>query len=246
MSETSSARTRGGSELVQPAAIRLYNNLIKVYRIMRERQKDIDAAFDRVAAHIGFVVTTTLPVRLEVADGTVKKASFDGSALRDTIFEKELSPFLEDLNGKPFGGVANGTYRFYLIWYEALNLRLRFDWYESAHVLQGVLGSLVSQGNIAASSLVRPEVMEPPHWFDPGFAIAVEDALVILAIDEVYSELRLVERIQAGRLAVLRFGWGVRPPWYPSEQAPISFSEQLIGREPDLLGRIRAMLSKQR
>jgi hypothetical protein len=247
MSEKSSVRIRGGSELVQPAAIRLYKDLIKVYRIMRERQKDIDAAFDRVSAQIGFVVTTTLPVRVEVADGTVRKASFDGATLRDTIFEKELSPFLEGLTGKSFSGVAPGTYRFYLIWYEALNLKLRFDWYESAHVLQGVLGSLVSpQRNIEASSLVRPEVMEPPHWFDPGFAIAVEDALVILAIDEVYPELRLVERIQAGRLAVLRFGWGVRPPWHSSEQAPISFSEQLIGREPDLLGKIRAVLGKER
>ena len=79
MSEASSARIQGGAELVQPAAIRLYNNLTQVYRIMRERQKEIDAAFDRVAAQIGFVVTTTLPVRVEVAEGgEVKGVSFDG------------------------------------------------------------------------------------------------------------------------------------------------------------------------
>src|SRR5271157_5758538 len=97
MSETSSARTRGGAELVQPAAIRLYNNLTQVYRIMREHQKEIDAAFDRVAAQIGFVVTTTLPVRVEVAEeGAVKGVSFDGEAVRGTIFEKDLSGFLEE------------------------------------------------------------------------------------------------------------------------------------------------------
>jgi len=73
MSETSSAPLRGGAELVQPSVIRLYNNLTQVYQIMRERQKDIDAAFDRVAAQIGFVVTTTLPVRVEVAEGGAVK-----------------------------------------------------------------------------------------------------------------------------------------------------------------------------
>lgn len=248
MSETSSAHLRGGTKLVQPAVIRLYNNLVHVYRGMRERQKEIDAAFDRVAAQIGFVVTTTLPVRLEVDEkGIVKKAFFDGEALRGTIFEKELSGFLEGFAQKPFSGVPAGTYRFYLIWYDALNLKLRFDCCEYAHVFQGLLGSLLpQQGGLSAASLVRPEVEEPAHWFDPGIAIAIEDALVILAIDEVYSELRLAERIHAGRLAVAQLAWGGRPPWYPSEQAPISFSEQLVSREPDLLAKVRAMLGKQR
>jgi hypothetical protein len=38
---------------------------------MRKRQKEIDATFDRVAAQIGFVVTTALPVRVEVAEESV-------------------------------------------------------------------------------------------------------------------------------------------------------------------------------
>ena len=203
---------------------------------MRERQKEIDAAFDRVAAQIGFVVTTTLPVRVEVAEeGAVKKISFDGEALRGTIFEKELSGFLQEFAQKPFSGVPAGTYRFYLIWYDALNLKLRFDCCESAHVLQGLLGSLLSQqGGISASSLVRPEVKEPAHWFDPGMAIAIEDALVILAIDEVYPELRLAERISAGRLAVSQM---VLPPCTHTEQAPISLVNSFGGKEPDLLGK---------
>ena len=271
MSETSSERLRGGAELVQPAVIRLYHNLVHVYRIMRERQKEIDAAFDRVAAQIGFVVTTTLPVRVEVAEeGAVKKASFDGEAVRGTIFEKELSGFLEEFARKPFSGVPAGTYRFYLIWYDALNLKLRFDSCESAHVLQGLLGSLVSQqGGISASALVRPEVREPAQWFDPGMAIAIDEALVILAIDEVYPELRLVERISAGRLAVARIVWGgwhhaemapyplsfsdainrlrSEPGWHHAEMAPypLYFSERFGSKEPDLLTKLRAMLGKQ-
>ena len=247
MSETSSARLRSGNDLAQPAVIRLYDNLLRVYRIMRERQKEIDAAFDRVAEQIGFVVTTTLPVLVEVGEeGTVKKVSFDGEALRGTIFEKELSGLLQDLGQKPFGGVPAGSYRFYLIWYDALNLKLRFDCCEAAHLLQGLLGSIMSrQAGISASSLVRPEVREPSHWFDPGFAIAVEEALVIFAIDEVYPELRLAERISAGRLAISRASWGLRPPWWSSEQAPVSYSEPLEGREPDLLAKVRAMLGKR-
>ncbi|MGO8790781.1 MAG: hypothetical protein ACLQVL_25835 [Terriglobia bacterium] len=229
MSEASSVR--GGAELTQPAVVRLYNNLTQVYRIMRERQKEIDAAFDRVAAQIGFIVTTTLPVRVEVAEeGAVKKVSFDGEALRGTIFEKELSGFLHEFAHKPFSGVPAGTYRFYLIWYDALNLKLRFEWTEPPHLLQAVLAS--QRAAISASSLVRPEVKEPPHWFDPGIAIAVEEAVVILAIDEVYPELRLAERISAGRLAIRRSGWvGVR------EMAPVSFSEQLVSNEAELMRR---------
>lgn len=243
MNETSSSRLRGGTELTQPAVIRLYNNLLHVYRTMRERQKEIDAAFDRVASQIGFVVTTTLPVRVEVApEGVVKKSTFDGEALRGTIFEKELSPFLKDLAEKPFGHVPAGTYRFYLIWYEALNLKLRFDCCESVHVLQGLLGSLVSRqaGFAASSSLVRPEVEEPVHWFDPGIAIAIEDALVIFAIDEVYTELRLAERISAGRLAVRQI-----PLQYPNERTHY-LEQRFGGRDRDILAEVSAMLGKQR
>ena len=242
MNETPSANLRGGAELARPEVIRLYNNLLHVYRTMRERQKEIDAAFDRVAAQIGFVVTTTLPVRVEVADeGKVRRSSFDGEALRGTIFEKELSGLVQDLTQRSFELVQAGTYRFYLIWYEALNLKLRFDWYESVHVLQGLLGSLVSrEGGFAATSFVRPEVEERAHWFDPGVAIALEEALVISAIDQVYPELRLAERISAGRLAVRQ----LRLP-YPQERTHY-LEQRFGGRERDILSEVRAMLDQQR
>ena len=212
---------------------------------MRERQREIDAAFDRVAAQIGFVVTTTLPVRVEVAEeGAIKGASFDGDALKGTIFDKELSGFLRELTQKPFSGVPAGSYRYYLIWYDALNLKLRFDWYESAHILQGLLGSIVSErGAITSPSLFRPEVQESAHWFDPGYAIAAEEAVVILAIDQVNPELRLAERISAGRLAVAQLGWG----WHHAEMAPFpTYSkERFAGQEQDILTQVRSMLGRQ-
>ncbi len=236
MSERSFARLRDWTEPAHPAVIRLYDDLIQVYRVMRERQEQIDAAFDRVASQIGFVVTTTLPVRVEVGEeGSIKKTFFDGDALRGTIFEKELSGFLQELTRKPFTGVPPGAYRFYLIWYDALKLKLRRDWLEPVHVLQGVLGAVASQRGVAESALVRPEVREPAHWFDPGVAIAIEDAVVISAIDEVYPELRLAERIAADRLAIRQIG--------PEVKEPAHF---FGARERDVLGEVRALLGKQR
>jgi hypothetical protein len=241
VSETSFARLRDWTEPAHPAVIRLYDDLIQVYRIMRERQKEIDAAFDRVAAQIGFVVTTTLPVRVEVAEeGAVKKSFFDSEALRGTIFEKELSGFLQELTRKPFSGVPAGAYRFYLIWYDALKLKLRRDWLEPVHVIQGLLGSFLSQRGaaVSVSSLVRPEVREPAHWFDPGVVIAIEDAVVISAIDEVYPELRLAERIAADRLAIRQIR--------PEVMEPVHYRDIFGARERDVLGEVRAMLGKQR
>jgi len=241
MSERSFARLRDWTEPAHPAVIRLYDDLIQVYRVMRERQEQIDAAFDRVASQIGFVVTTTLPVRVEVGEeGAVRKTFFDGDALRGTIFEKELSGFLQELTRKPFTGVPPGTYRFYLIWYDALKLKLRRDWLEPVHVIQGLLGSFASQrgASVAESALVRPEVREPAHWFDPGVAIAIEDAVVISAIDEVYPELRLAERIAADRLAIRRIG--------PEVMEPAHYRDLFGARERDVLGEVRALLGKQR
>ena len=239
MNEKSFARLRDWTEPAHPAVIRLYDDLIQVYRLMRERQKEIDAAFDNVAQQIGFVVTTTLPVKAEVDEkSNVKNCTLDSDALRGTIFEKELTRFLEAFR-KPFSGVPAGTYRFYLIWYDALKLKLRRDWLEPVHVIQGLLGAIATQrGAVSeASSLVRPEVMEPVHWFDPGIAIAIEDAIVISAIDEVYPELRLAERISADRLAIRQIR--------PEVMEPVHYRDLFGLKERDILGEVRSILSKQ-
>ena len=90
----------------------------------------------------------------------------------------------------------------------------------------------------AESALVRPEVREPAHWFDPGVLIAIEDAVVISAIDEVYPELRLAERIAADRLAIRRIR--------PEIMEPAHFHGSFGRRERDILSEVRAMLGKQR
>jgi hypothetical protein len=235
MSENVFRNLRDWTEPAHPGVIRLYDELIQVYRGMRERQPEIDAAFDRVASQIGFVVTTTLPVRIEIGDGgAVKSAHLDGETLRGTLFEKEVGPFVGSLKDKKFSGVPAGSFRFYVIWYDALRLKLRRDWIEPAHVLQGLLNSFVGQ-SAAQTAAVRPEVREPAHWFDPGIAIAIEDAVVISAIDEVYPELRLAERIAADRLAIRRIR--------PEVMEPAHFAGL---KERDLIGELKAALGKSR
>ena len=239
MNESAFARLRDWTEPAHPAVIRLYDDLIQVYRLMRERQKEIDAAFDNVAQQIGFVVTTTLPVKVEMDEkGNVKSCAFDSAALQGTIFEKELTRFLEAFR-KPFSGVPAGTYRFYLIWYDALKLKLRRDWLEPVHVIRGLLSAIAQRGVVAetAGLAVRPEVREPAHWFDPGIAIAIEDAVVISAIDEVYPELRLAERIAADRFAIRQIR--------PEVMEPVHFRDLFGLKERDILGEVRAILGKQ-
>jgi len=235
MSEPIFRSLRDWTEPAHPGVVRLYDELIQIYQEMRKQQDKIDAAFDRVASQIGFVVTTTLPVRIELdASGAVKSATLDGDALRGTLFEKELAPFVSSLKEKKFPGVPAGTFRFYLIWYDALRLKLRRDWLEPAHVLQGVLNTLVAQQGVRGIA-VRPEVLEPVHWFDPGFAIGIEDAVVISAIDEAYPELRLAERIAADRLLIRRIR--------PEVMEPVHFTGI---KERDVLAEVKAALGKNR
>ncbi len=236
MTESNFMALRDWSEPAHPGVIRLYDELIQVYRAMRDRQHDIDAAFDRVASQIGFIVTTTLPVRMEVEDGgAVKNVQLDGEALRGTLFERELAHFLPDLTKKPLSGVPEGAYRFYLIWYDALRLKLRRDWVEPVHVIRGLLQGLVAQPATELRA-VRPEVREPVHWFDPGVAIAIEDAVVISAIDEVYPELRLAERIAADRLAIRRIR--------PEVKEPVHFRDFASLHQQDVIAELRKALGK--
>jgi hypothetical protein len=83
-----------------------------------------------------------------------------------------------------------------------LKLKLRKDWLEPVHYLRE---TVIEQ--ISGAARVRPEVQEPAHWFVPSATIGAEEQVLISAIDEVYPELRLAERIAATR-QVLR---GVRP-----------------------------------
>ena len=192
------ARIRDWVEPAHPAVVKLHDDLITIYTRIREKyQVKIDNAFDQVSRQIGFVVTTTVPVVLEVGDKGVHKCICMGAEhLKDTLFDKELS--------KVFGPmpdpwkVAAGNYNLYLIWFDALHLKLRTDWMEPAHFVRERLATDIrpkSVVGIGGKALKQGwEWQELAHWFDPGIAIAVEDLVLIEAIDRVYPELRLVDR----------------------------------------------------
>lgn len=195
------------SEQAPPMIVALHENLITIYKFIREKyQAKIDETFDEVSRQIGFVVTTTVPVDLEIGENRkFKTVTVGAENLKGTLFEK-IGSVLSTQDPMP-GKVAAGKYRIYLLWYPALKLKLRTDfmepahltaWKEPAHPSAGFLGSL--QAEISTRYVGKvPFHGEPVHWFDPGYVIAAEEAILIHAIDEVYPELRLADRITAGR-----------------------------------------------
>lgn len=190
-------------EPAHPSIIRIYEDLVAVYRAMKARQEQVDKIFDEVASQIGFVVTTTIPVNVHIEQhGQVKSVELD-KALRDTMFQKAFGGMVGEFAGGVFHNASPGSYRFYLIWYDALALKLRRDWIEPAHVLQSLVSSIARPGLSAGEiGAVIPECCEPAQWFDPGITLAVEDVLSISAISEVYPELRLSERVSADRMLI--------------------------------------------
>ena len=197
------------SEQAPPMLVSLHDNLVAIYRFIRENyQAKIDESFDEVSRQIGFVVATAIPVDIEVGDNLkLKTVTVGAENLKGTLFEK-ITSVLTAKGALP-AKVAAGKYRIYLLWYPALKLKLRTDfmepahftaWKEPAHPSAGLLRSL--QSEISTRYVGRvPFHGEPVHWFDPGYAIAAEEAVLIHAIDEVYQELRLAERVTTARQA---------------------------------------------
>jgi len=194
------------AEPAHPSVVKLHDDLIAIYqRIRQDYQAQIDQAFDRVSRQIGFVVTTTLPVTFEIGEkATLRDLRMSTENLKGTLFEREVFPILEPLR-KGSLSVAAVTYNLYLIWFQALQLRLRRDWIEPAHFTVG--SDVLAQTQLANAELpvaqrtllTDPFVREPAHWFDPGIAFAAGDLVVVSAIDAVYPELRLADRIDVSR-----------------------------------------------
>jgi len=183
-------------EPAHPMIVALHDSLVAIYKTIREKyQEKIDATFDEVSRQIGFVVTTTVPVEIEVGDKGKLKAATVAEGLKGTLFERIAGAVGADAAG---GNVAAGKYNVYLIWYPALKLRLRTDFVEPAHFRTA---QPAVQPQLAAATKLVPGVREPAHWFDAGVALAGEEAISIAAIDEVYPELRLAERVSAARQA---------------------------------------------
>lgn len=221
-------------EPAHTSVVRHFEDLVAILKYLRKFQLEIDEAFDAVASQIGFVFTTTLPVTLEVGDeGNIGEVSLLGEHLKGTLFherllEKVLQPKLKEFPGGRENHLRKGTYQFYVIWHDALRLKLGSITFrpppepahfhtgaeaerlafrpppEPAHpsfggeLAGGLLGSLAGRLSGLGGIIFRPPP-EPAHWFDRGSLISELDQVLIVALDEVYPELKLLDRINSAR-----------------------------------------------
>ena len=241
--------------------IRHYEDLVAILKLIREKaQPVIDQGFDRVSSQIGFVVATTVPVTAEVAEGgKIKGMTLRGAHLQGTLFEKELLAALKEIMSTKVAA-HQGKYDFYLIWFDALKLKLGSGAFrpppEPAHFRLAAelarfrpppepahfssLEALSQFGQEAVTSFLgrfRPPP-EPAHWFDPGALVTEAEQVLIVALDEVYPELRLVERISASRLEQVALNPQPLPPKALERLASI------FGPVPDPWTELKVALTK--
>jgi hypothetical protein len=196
-------------EPAHPTLVQLHDDLITIYTHIRDAyQPGVDKAFDEVSRQIGYVVTTTVPIVLGIKDRTSPfELQMGSETLKGTLFEKALKVAINPQPLPPRSEkfhVSANSYNMYLVWYSALKLRLRTDWMEPAHVSISADQALAQQ--------LRPGVREPAHWFDAGSFLPQEELVLIDAIDKVYPDLKLADRITASRSLTRPIGPGVREP----------------------------------
>lgn len=158
-------------EPAHPMVVKLYDDLVAIYRFVKDTyQKEIDSAFDKASQQIGFVVTTTVPVMMEVGEGGALKSLTMGSeCLKGTALEKEL---LMVFDSKILGGykinVSAGVYNLALFWYDAVKLRLRTDWMEPAHPVFQLQSELMGLSRSPQSAAAMNIVAQPQPWLEPA------------------------------------------------------------------------------
>jgi hypothetical protein len=209
-------------EPAHPTLVQLHDDLVTLYTHIRDvYQARVDQAFDDVSRQIGYVVTTTVPIVLGIRDRTEPfDVQMGSETLKGTLFERRLR---EALNPQPLPprsdefSVSASSYNLYVIWYSALKLRLRTDWMEPAHV------SITAEQALARQPMPYPK--EPAHWFDAGSFLPQEELVLIDAIDTVYPELKLADRINTTRSLARQLRPGVREPAHfrPEIREPAHF-----------------------
>lgn len=225
-------RLRDFVEPAHPGVIKMHEDLLVIYKIIRERyQVKIDTAFDHISKKIGFVVATTMPFKVEVAEmGKGVKVSIGVEHLQKTIFDSELSEVLKSLSFDNWKNDKASTFDIYVIWYDALRLKLKTHWLEPAHFFG--LKPNYEQYTLQNKPTLW-DMREPAHWFDPRIKIELGELLHISVIDEVYPELKLSERIMYSRdYAKRQFGPGMHEPVHSPYDAKLMVDQRLTGRYP--------------
>lgn len=209
-------KLRDWIEPAHPVLVQRFDDIINIYRFIKDKiQVEIDTLFDKSSRQIGFVVTTTLPVNLTVSnESMLTKIEFATKNLQESVFAQHFGRLFETIAKKPpkLENVAVGSYQIFLIWHEALKLRLKHDWMEPAHFRN--IEAIAAQSQIATSvaEKLNPGIREPAHWLDAGIALEAEESILISAIDEVYTDLKLAERIAVARRETLKLNPGIREP----------------------------------
>jgi hypothetical protein len=205
-------------EPAHPVLVQRYDDFINIYRFIKEGlQEKIDSVFDKASQQIGFVVTTSLPVTFQIAaGGKIERVELAAKNLQGTIFEREFAPILKEISGKSVGKVKAGSYSLFLLWHAALRLKLKADWIEPAHFIpdripEQFIPGIREPAHFTPEQLI-PGIREPAHWFDAGIALAKEEEILIAAIDEVYTDLKLAERVAVARRESLKYVPGIREP----------------------------------
>ncbi len=108
-------------------------------------------------------------------------------------------------------------YHLYAIWQATLSLVLQHYWLEPAQP-----GTILGTGDLQVQAFKRPPgVHEPAHFLDAAMQLMAEDTIVIAAIDQVYSELHIAERIAAARTATRPVSPHVQERVQPSRSPPM-------------------------
>ncbi|MFZ2377136.1 MAG: hypothetical protein WAV83_07995, partial [Methanothrix sp.] len=157
-------------EPAHPMVIKLRDDLVAIYRFVKDRfQKEIDAAFDRGSQQIGFVVTTTVPVTLELGEGGfIKSLGLGSDCLKGTALERELLAVFEKMiKGNIKTGASSGIYNIALFWYDAVNLKLRTDWMEPAHPAIRLQSELMGLRRSPQSARGMDMLTRPHPWLEP-------------------------------------------------------------------------------
>lgn len=207
-------KIRDWVEPAHPVLVQRYDDLIEIYQIIKSKfQERIDATFDNVSRQIGFIVTTTLPVTFQIAgEGKIEKVEFTAKNLQGTVFENEFKPVFKQMSDGKTGKVAAGTYPLYLLWHDALKLKLRSDWLEPAHFRNYETEFTQAAAVDSLAAKLNPGVREPAHWFNASVSLDREEEILIAAIDEVYTDLKLGERVAVARRDTMKYIPGIREP----------------------------------
>lgn len=254
MAQNVSRRPIWWLEPAHPGVVQQLSDVVTLYRAIREKvQPQIDSAFDEVSRQIGFVVATTMPAVVTVDEkSNVAAVAVGGEQFKGTLFERELTRAFAPLIGHNVAGISAGAYPLYAIWQAALSLVLQHYWLEPAHPGTVAVGAPELQTQAFRRA---PGVREPAHFLDAAIQLTPEDTIVIAAIDKVYPELQLAERIANARtstrpVAVPPMCWSRHiPPGPTCSRTTASlphFAILLVGLAADRACRIAASLAAPR